>query len=453
MNNHSEIKSSQPVIEIGIMIGTIIQFELSGLYTWMGKTLPPGNYQARLTNGMIELSGIALKSEKIPTAFLEPVNNTNASFLLKEVTIGIHFHWERKEDQQFTGALKFIIEDGKIRVINILPVEDYLKSVISSEMSSTSNLEFLKAHAVISRSWLLAQLEKHKALGEKSESYQTIRQTNEEYIRWYDREDHENFHVCADDHCQRYQGITKVLSPNAQKAIEDTTGIVLTSEGKICDARFSKCCGGVSENFENVWEPVPHPYLVKVIDNSAVPEGYNLNLAEEVNAGHWIRTAPKAFCNTSDASILSQVLNDFDQETRDFYRWEINYTQNELAELILRKTGIDFGSIIDLIPVERGESGRLIKLKIIGTKKTMIIGKELEIRKALSETHLYSSAFVVDRLNLQNNIPEKFCITGAGWGHGVGLCQIGAAVMSEKGYTWQEILAHYFKNADLTKRY
>jgi len=446
-------KGSQPLIEVGIMTGAPIHFKLSGSFSLKGIEIPSGIYQARINAEKIEISGQNFISEKFPEILFNPVPQKNSSFLLKDVTIGINFHWERKEDQRFTGSLKFMIEDNTIRAINILPVEDYLTSVISSEMSSTSNLEFLKAHAVISRSWLLAQIEKNKHLPEMSESYKSIWQTNDELIRWYDREDHVNFHVCADDHCQRYQGITKILSPNAQKAIKETSGIVLTSEGKTCDARFSKSCGGASENFENVWEPVFHPYLVKVVDYSSTPEGYSMELSREAAADHWIRTAPNAFCNTTDKRILSQVLTDFDQETIDFYRWEVIYKQEELADIIHRKTGIDFGSIINLIPVERGKSGRLIKLKIAGTKRTMTIGKELEIRKALSETHLYSSAFVVDRLEVKNNIPEKFCLTGAGWGHGVGLCQIGAAVMSEKGYSWKEILFHYFKNTELTQRY
>jgi len=369
------------------------------------------------------------------------------------VVIGINFHWERKEDQQFKGSLEFIVENEKLTAINILPLEDYLISVISSEMSAASSLELLKAHAIISRSWILAQIKKGKELKEASETYQSSSETADEYIRWYDREDHQNFDVCADDHCQRYQGITRQSTALVEKAVSETRGMLLMYDGKICDARFSKSCGGISETFENVWEPEVHPYLQSVVDNPESPVGFETDLTREAAAEKWIRNNPAAFCNTHDKEILSQVLNDYDQETTDFYRWELHYMQEDLAELVSRKTGHDFGAIVDLIPVERGKSGRLIKLKIVGTKFTMTIGKELEIRKILSESHLYSSAFVIDKLNITDGIPGEFRLTGAGWGHGVGLCQIGAAMMGAQGYKYDEILMHYFRGATISKEY
>jgi SpoIID/LytB domain protein len=267
------------------------------------------------------------------------------------------------------------------------------------------------------------------------------------YIRWYDREDHSRFDVCADDHCQRYQGITKVSASQVYEALKATSGEVLLYEGKICDARFYKCCGGITETFENVWEPVVHPYLTQVIDNNVVPADYNTDLTREENARAWILGNPPAFCNTHDKEVLTHVLNDYDQETQDFYRWQVRLSSAEIKDLLFRKVGINVGDVLDLIPVERGVSGRLIRLKIVGSKGEITIGKELEIRKALSESHLYSSAFIVEK---QEN---AFVLKGAGWGHGVGLCQIGAAIMGAKGYPYQEILTHYFPHAELKKIY
>ncbi len=398
---------------------------------------------------------IWLDDEMTDEEFLlfEPVRYHEASFELNDVTIGIKFHWERKEDQIFKGSLKIIIENEKLTAINILPLEDYLVSVISSEMSATSSLELLKAHAITSRSWLLAQTIKSKELQNSGNFYQPISETPEEYIRWYDREDHLNFDVCGDDHCQRYQGITRQSTELVEQAIAETRGMLLMDGENVCDARFSKSCGGISETFENVWEPEVHTYLQAIVDNPELPEGFDPDLTVETAAEKWIRNAPAAFCNTRDKEVLSQVLNDYDQETKDFYRWNLTYQQADLSELIARKSGKDFGAILDLIPVERGKSGRLKKLKIVGTKITLIIGKELEIRKTLSESHLYSSAFVVDKLNIDNGIPGEFVLTGAGWGHGVGLCQIGAAMMGAKGYKYDEILLHYFRGATISKEY
>ena len=349
-----------------------------------------------------------------------------ASFTLKEVVIGIGFHWERKEDQTFCGALLLKMEEGQVRAINAVPVETYLTSVISSEMSANASLELLKAHAVISRSWLMRILNDNVDDNDKLSTVNCQLSTincqlsTDHIIRWYDNEAHVGFDVCADDHCQRYQGITRQSNPQVVDAIEATRGLVLTYEGKICDARFSKCCGGMTEVFESCWENIRHPYLV---------------------------AKPDPYCNTKDKRILSQVLNNYDQETVDFYRWTVSYTTDELSELVSRKSGIDFGRILDLVPQERGASGRIITLKIIGEKRTLTVGKELEIRKWLSESHLYSSAFEVEKT------VDGFILHGKGWGHGVGLCQIGAAVMGDQGIPYDEILSFYYPHAELTKKW
>ncbi len=444
--------NKEPEIHVGIMTDVHINFEPGKAYSLDKRKLSPKlKYEALIKDGQICI--FADKTEISRGSEITLVSaKKDSSFLLKDVTIGINFHWEQKEDQSFKGNLKFIIEDGKVRAINIVPLEEYLRSVISSEMSATSSPDLLKAHAVISRSWLLAQIEKTKQLAERPGKYQSTIQSEDELIRWYDREDHTGFDVCADDHCQRYQGITKIISQKALKAVDATSGQVLMANEQICDARFSKCCGGISESFDLVWEPVHHSYLTQVIDFERNPD-YETDLRIETAAEKWIRNSPEAFCNTNNKEVLSQVLPDFDQATSDFYRWKVTYSQDEIAELIAEKTGIDFGEIKKLEPIERGFSGRLVKLKIVGTKKTLTIGKELEIRRTLSKSHLYSSAFVIDHLDIENEIPQKFVLTGAGWGHGVGLCQIGAAVMGEKGYSYEAILKHYFNGAELERIY
>jgi len=442
---------SEPHLRIGIMYQSEIIFRLNETYLLSPNGVPfEGIQKVNYRDEKIWLNDELVDEE---TLLFEPVRYHEASFELNDVTIGIQFHWERKEDQSFKGSLEFIIEDEKLTAIDILPLEDYLVSVISSEMSATSNMELLKAHAIISRSWMLAQSQKGELIKQSGKTYQSISETPEEYIRWYDREDHLNFDVCADDHCQRYQGITRQSTQIVEQAVAETHGMLLMNNDQICDARFSKSCGGISETFENVWEPEVHPYLQAIVDNPILPEGFNTDLTNEDAAQKWIRNEPEAFCNTHDKEVLSQVLNDYDQETTDFYRWKLTYQQADLAELIARKSGRDFGAILDLIPIERGFSGRLKKLKIVGSKLTLTIGKELEIRKTLSESHLYSSAFVVDKLYITDGIPGEFVLTGAGWGHGVGLCQIGAAMMGAKGYKYEEILLHYFRGAAISKEY
>ena len=423
-----------------------VNFVLFGEYRLADGTIVTGEQHAEVTaEGQVAWNGTVAD-----VVTFEP--SENGYFELKGVTIGVNFHWERKEDQRFSGALHLIVENGKLTAVNVLPVEDYLLSVISSEMSATASLELLKAHAVISRSWLLAQIDKNKRITEEHEDYKACEEGGEdEMIKWYDREDHVNFDVCADDHCQRYQGITRQSTERVRDAIKATWGEVLTYGGELCDARFSKCCGGVYEEFENCWEPKHYDYLEARRDGE--DEMNFPDLTKEAAAEEWILTSPKAFCNTTDKQILSQVLNNYDQETTDFYRWTVEYTQEELAALILKRSGVDYGQILDLQPVARGTSGRLYKLKIVGTKKTLTIGKELEIRRTLSPSHLYSSAFIVECHDLTDGVPGKFVLRGAGWGHGVGLCQIGAAVMGEKGHNYKEILLHYFINANITTLY
>lgn len=440
-----------PKITVGILSRQKIDFSLRGNFRCTETAdMLSGAQSVEYINGKLLLLPEAVEATEL---LLEPDDEQNAEFELNDVTIGVNFHWEQQENQRFRGKLKLIIENNSVTAINILPLEEYLISVISSEMSATSSLDLLKAHAIISRSWLLAQIEKQDQITEKSATYCSTYSDENEYIKWYDREDHVNFHVCADDHCQRYQGTTRAHNPNVVKAVNETTGVVLSYAGKICDARFSKCCGGISELFENCWEPVHHPYLTAVVDNPEFPAGFEKDLRTEKNAVAWLNGSPDAFCNTTDEVVLKQVLNDYDWSAKDFYRWTVQYSQAEMSELLHRRSGIDFGQIIDLLPVERGTSGRLVKLKVVGTKRTLVVGKELEIRRWLSESHLYSSAFVVEKQGEKNGIPQKFILKGAGWGHGVGLCQIGAAVMGHKGYKYNEILSHYFKNIELEKRY
>ena len=436
---------NDPLIYVGIIQEQpVISFSLLNTYKLKGKEVAPGNYRVELSEGKILFDG-----ENLDEITFESDDLHSDAFELKDVIIGLHFHWERRENQRFQGGLKFIAEKGGITAINIISLEDYLKSVISSEMSATSSEELLKAHAIISRSWLLAQIQKNKDL---TGDYQTSFTSPTEIVRWYDREDHSLFDVCADDHCQRYQGITRQSTPLVSAAVDQTCGRVVTYGHVICDARFSKCCGGIMETFDNVWEPIVHPYLQGKADNAGNAPLPDLTMEE--NADEWIRSSPPAFCNTQDTAILRQVLNDYDRETADFYRWKVSYSQEELSSLIRERSGIDYGEIIALEPLERGTSGRIIRLRIIGTERVTTIGKELEIRRTLSLTHLYSSAFVVDAgEENEEGIPQQFTLTGAGWGHGVGLCQIGAAMMAEKGYSYEEILQHYFPETQIDKKY
>lgn len=409
---HSDRK--EPNVTVGILSGRHIRFSMNAPYSAKGETIV-GEQEVELSEG-----GILWHGQQYRELLFTP-QNINASFSLYDVTIGVNFHWERQETQEFRGALRLVVDADEIVAINELPVEQYLESVISSEMSATASVELLKAHAVISRSWLLFQKRKREESGEKrTNGFFSFVRKEDEMIRWYGREDHTLFDVCADDHCQRYQGITRATSKAVSEAVRATRGQVLMFEDELCDARFSKCCGGKTEEYQYCWEDTPKPYLSSVDD---------------------------PFCNTKDARILHEILNDYDQETPDFYQWRVEYSQEELSELINRKLKMDFGDITDLIPLERGKSGRIWKLKIVGTKRSFIIGKELEIRRALSESHLYSSAFDVEKNG------NRFVLNGKGWGHGVGLCQIGAAVMGDKGYRYDEILLYYYRGAEISKIY
>ena len=438
-------RKEEPIVSVGIVSASKLLFSLNAPYTVCGSQ--------RCEKQVVELSeGRILWENALYDELLFEPTDAQSSFTLEDVTIGVNFHWERKEAQTFLGKLRFIVEDNNICAINELPVETYLTSVISSEMRATSSLELLKAHAVISRSWLLAQMEQRKAENNNVEKQPSFFKTNEEIVRWYDREDHKQFDVCADDHCQRYQGITKAANKHVVEAIQQTAGEILTSHGEICDARYSKCCGGAVEEFQYCWENIKKPYLQALPDT--LPDSTPLpDLTDEAVARQWILSSPDAFCNTTDQKVLSQVLNDFDQETTDFYRWSQTYSQAEVKQLLEEKLEVLFGDIIDLVPLSRGKSGRIYRLKIVGKERTLIIGKELEIRRALSKSHLYSSAFIVEKADIKDGVPQKFIIKGAGWGHGVGLCQIGAAMMGKQGYRYEEILLHYYKGAKITKAY
>ena len=440
-------KGKQPDVTVGIVSAQKIHFSLNKPYLAKGEKV--------LGEQVVEFSegGVLWNGNQYSQLTFHP-QSADASFSLSDVTIGVNFHWERKETQTFLGTLRFVVESDKIVAINELPVEKYLESVISSEMSATSSLELLKAHAVISRSWLLAQMMKRREVAESGNNFFSFTKKEDTLIRWYDREDHTLFDVCADDHCQRYQGITKETSPHVAEAIRQTKGQILMDGEEICDARFSKCCGGITEEFQYCWEDTPKTYLTAVRDIALGVEHTLPNLTNEEEAEKWIRFNPPAFCNTQDKKILSEVLNDYDQETVNFYRWKETLSQEKLQQLIADKLKMDLGAILDMKAVERGKSGRISKLQIIGTEKIFTIGKELEIRRTLSDSHLLSSAFVVDKYDKdEQGVPQRFELIGAGWGHGVGLCQIGAAVMGEQGYHYDAILLHYYQGAEIKKLY
>lgn len=437
-----------PAVSVGVMTENVLSFFFHDEYIHAET----GDFLVGEQRALLVNDKILFNTKLYKELYFEPVSG-EASFDLKGVTIGKGFHWERKEDQRFNGALDILITEAGLLAINEINVEDYLTSVISSEMSATCSRQMLKTHAVISRSWLLAQIEKSRHLAQDQKKYITCHQDNERFIRWYDREEHSLYDVCADDHCQRYQGITKASTPAVEEAVRETRGEILVHGDLICDTRFSKCCGGATEEFGHCWQAEHHAYLTAVRDSrkdAPIPD-----LTKEEEADKWIRTSPDSFCNTMDKEILGQILTDYDQETTDFYRWKVEYTQTELSSLLNQKMDglVNVGLIRDLIPVRRGTSGRIEELKIVGTNNSIIIGKELEIRRVLSPTHLFSSAFVVDRINVKGAIPERFILTGAGWGHGVGLCQIGAAVMSTQGYTYRKILSHYYKDARIERKY
>lgn len=452
----------EPLIKVGILSNVeSLRFELIGKFmTAVGDVLESGAYTVNLTDGIVSAGGEARLNAT--SMRLTPVDFDSCKFIIHDVVIGINFHWERKETQTFQGSLLILREDDSFTVINELPVESYLVSVISSEMSASCPPELLRAHAIVSRSWLLAQLVNAKKLAASpSDAPLTTQLTQRQYadgveeiIKWYDRENHANFDVCADDHCQRYQGISKAFSPEAYAAGVETRAKVLVFDTEICDARYSKSCGGMSEVYRAAWEDKEVEYLSAIYDWQGEKENFALPLTSETNADAWINSSPRAYCNTESKELLARILPGFDQETLDFYRWRVRYSQEEIQKLLLDRAGLDVGQVISLAAVERGESGRIIRLRITGAKRTVVIGKELEIRRALSSSHLYSSAFVVQAVQGEGaEYPEAFELIGAGWGHGVGLCQIGAAVMADLGFTHEQILAHYFTGANLHSLY
>jgi len=442
----------EPVVAVGLMTGAeSVVFDLKGAFENAdGERLDGGSYRARPVGNDVEIVSENgrrwLSSSERRLAPAEPT----ASFIIRDVTIGIDFHWQQKQDQQFQGALKIKLNaDGRLTVINEIPIEAYLTGVISSEMSADSHPELLKAHSVVSRSWLLAQMRPWKKERIKpSFALQTFG-GEKRLIRWYDQESHTDFDVCADDHCQRYQGVTKATSATVYEAIQATSGQVLVYDEELCDARYTKSCGGMTESYDAAWEDARFPYLAVSYDGEEFPAGFDLPLTDEANAERWICNSPPAFCNTNDTSVLGKILPDFNQETTDFYRWRVTIPQHELQELLRAKLGVDFGAVYKLEAVERGASGRVALLRIVGQRETIVIGKELEIRRALSPSHLYSSAFVVKSEGTTGDAPATFTLIGAGWGHGVGLCQIGAALMAERGYDFQRILEHYYRGARL----
>jgi stage II sporulation protein D len=442
--------SAEPIITVGIIERTQ---EISGVFNGSYELSNFVRLQGQFTVHSEHSTMILTDSEGIEVIRGMEIRCRaliGATCTLHNVTIGKYFHWERKVDQSFEGNLHFLADaNGMISAINEISVEQYLQSVISSEMSAEAPIELLKAHAITSRSWLMAMFERQKKSKNVPVPSQQSQEKKDEILRWYEREDHLYFDVCADDHCQRYQGITKMIAKSAENAVSETRGQFILCNNEICDARFSKACGGKTELFEHTWEETPIPYLQSVSDSARD----HPQLLNEADAERWILSSPDVYCNTSDTKILKQVLPSFDQETTNFFRWKVEYTQEQLANILYKKSEIDFGMIMDIVPLSRGPSGRIYKLKVVGSKRTVIVGKELEIRRWFSQSHLYSSAFIVKVERDAKGIPVKFTLFGAGWGHGVGLCQIGAAVMAVKGYKAEEIIKHYFRKIELRKLY
>ena len=442
--------NQEPLLSVGIFEHEIaVRGVFNGRFILPDKTVLSGEFSVRSEHGGLVLSGRD-GLEKARGREIRLIPDGQSTFTLRGVTIGISFHWERKEDQIFEGGLRLLLSgDGTITAINDIGVEQYLKSVISAEMSAHAPLELLRAHAITSRSWLVAMLERQRQFKKVGGSNQRGHASTAEIVRWYDREDHELYDVCADDHCQRYQGITKINSPVAEQAVRDTHGVFVMYGGEICDARYSKSCGGRSEVFASAWEDRAVPYL-STISDSAVEHPL---IQSEAVAEQWVHTCPEAYCNTTDGEILRQVLPSFDQETTDFYRWTVTYTQEELAAILHKRSGIDLGQVCRLEPLQRGPSGRITLLRVVGTRRVVAVGKELEVRRWLSNSHLYSSCFIVQAEGGAAGIPAKFTLRGAGWGHGVGLCQIGAAVMATRGFPAEQIVRHYFRGAELKRLY
>jgi stage II sporulation protein D len=455
MESNLKTIDHEPSISIGVVTGVQkVNFELKGEFIGSdGARFNAGSYLAKAESGRIEIIDSGGNSRGLSLEFQLAPADPGFSFVIHDVLIGIDFHWERKEVEEFQGRLRIRLDStaASLIVINEIAVESYLISVISSEMSAGAHPELLKAHSIIARSWLLAQLEQWKGPHQTASVSAKREGDPKQLIRWYDRENHAEFDICAYDHCQRYHGITKATSRSVFESVRSTHGQVLAYDGMLCDARYSKSCGGLTESYSAAWNDEEVPYLAVSYDGESFPTGYNLPLSDETNAEAWIRNSPSSFCNTNDRNILNKILPDFDRETTDFYRWRVVLKQEDLQKLLRKKIEVDFGAVLRLDPVERGRSGRIVKLRITGERETMIIGKELEIRRALSPSHLYSSAFVIEAG--QGRPPSQFTLIGAGWGHGVGLCQIGAALMAEQGYNYRQILAHYYRRAELQTLY
>jgi stage II sporulation protein D len=440
----------EPYIRVAIIDGRDrVRGRLRGEFTGSGRETLSGPFTAASTGSSVTIFDNAGRAmERGPEIVLSP--SGEATFELEDVTIGVQFHWERSENQTFEGGLLLKARPkGTLAAINRIPLESYLTSVISSEMNASAPIEFLKAHAIMSRSWVLAAIETRKKRKDLRSNSRETTSTTKEVIRWYDREDHDLYDVCADDHCQRYQGVTKITTQSAQHAIDETRGLVLSFEGSICDARYSKACGGLTEEFGTAWGDVSVPYLRCISDSAS----NRAAITSEQQAREWILSSPDVYCNTRDSAVLGKILPGFDQETPDFFRWSVTYNRKELEDILREKSGYDFGDLHEIAPLRRGPSGRISRLRISGSKMSMELGKELEIRKWLSRSHLFSSAFVVEYGTIGDRGPEAFTFLGAGWGHGVGLCQIGAAVMADRGFSADEILSHYFPGAEIKKLY
>jgi stage II sporulation protein D len=446
----SDMSRKEPTIHVGIMDRKgEMRGRFNGPFTCEEGGLVSGGFVATVAEGMVRIlneSGQTIAHSPRLVFAAGP----GSTFSLFDVIIGERFHWERSQDQSFPGNLLFQRrDDGTLTAINEVPLEEYLESVISSEMNGRAPLAFLKTHAILSRSWLLSSLERRRKPRKATRVKLPPALEDGEIVRWYDREDHDLFDVCADDHCQRYHGLMKIISDESRRAVADTRGTVVTYGGKICDARYSKACGGLTERYSTAWDSVEVPYL------ASIPDGPTPHppVASEEDATRWILSAPDAYCHTTDREILSRILPDFDRETDAFFRWTVRYTRNELSKIVKAKSGLDFGDLLNLVPLARGPSGRIHRLGIEGSKMSIVVGKELEIRRWLSESHLYSSAFIVKTERNHHGEVDSYVLQGAGWGHGVGLCQIGAAVMASRGFSAEEILTHYFTGAAIEKVY
>jgi stage II sporulation protein D len=445
-DNTERMIDREPILTVGLMERRPqVQGRLNGTFRSAQGEGYTGRFTASATGNKVIFSTEG-GSKIVRPKEIEFIAEDQASFLVAGVTIGIDFHWQREDDLVFQGGLRLLAhEDDTLTVINKIGLENYLASVIASEMSETAPPELLKAHAIMSRSWLTAMLQRKEPAARIEEQDDSAN----EIIRWYGREDHRDFDVCADDHCQRYQGITRTSSGRPAQAVAETRGLFLVFDGAVCDARYYKACGGLTDNFENAWEDRHVPFLTSITDG---PSSHQPIQAEE-DASKWLLASPDAYCNVADKEILRQILPAFDQSTGDFFRWRVTYTREELELILREKSGIDFGTLTDLIPLSRGPSGRIYRLMVKGTKRTVVVGKELEIRRWLSRSHLLSSAFVVFTENEDDGIPNRFILKGGGWGHGVGLCQIGAAVMALRGFSATDILHHYFRGTQIRKLY